>query len=117
MPHLSRPVRSFTYLALVSAIAWLTPAATIRGQDVATSAPVEEIHARNDDTKKPIGHVIDGPANLRDFSPEDTGTLAIPADQIDLRKVFEDLGPDATLWYQHVQTLANPFFEGRAPGS
>lgn len=67
--------------------------------------------------KKPIGHIVDGPANLRDFEPKDTGTLAIPADQIDLRKVFEDLGPDATLWYQHVQTLANPFFEGRAPGT
>jgi hypothetical protein len=35
----------------------------------------------------------------------------------DLRVYFDELGPDAALWYQHVQTLANPLFEGRAPGT
>ena len=35
----------------------------------------------------------------------------------DLRAYFDQLGPDGTLWYQHVQTLANPLFEGRAPGT
>ena len=38
------------------------------------------------------------------------------AKDIDLKKVFEDLGPVATRWYQHVITLSNPWFEGRAPG-
>jgi hypothetical protein len=35
----------------------------------------------------------------------------------DLRVYFDDLGADGALWYQHVQTLANPVFEGRAPGT
>jgi hypothetical protein len=35
----------------------------------------------------------------------------------DLRVYFDELGPEGTLWYQHVQTLANPMFEGRAPGT
>jgi retinol-binding protein 3 len=42
---------------------------------------------------------------------------AIAADNIDLPQYFDSLGPDAALWYQHVQTLANPVFEGRAPGT
>jgi hypothetical protein len=64
------------------------------------------------------GQVVDGPRNLRTFAPEESGLAAgIAADQVSLRKIFEELGPDAALWYQHVETLANPFFEGRAPGS
>jgi hypothetical protein len=35
----------------------------------------------------------------------------------ELRVYFDDIGSDGTLWYQHVQTLANPMFEGRAPGT
>ncbi|MFO0874950.1 MAG: M28 family peptidase [Phycisphaerales bacterium] len=31
--------------------------------------------------------------------------------------MFEQLGPDAAEWYQHVLTLSNPNFEGRAPGT
>jgi len=41
----------------------------------------------------------------------------VDATDINLARVFEDLGPDATLWFQHVMTLANPFFEGRAPAT
>jgi hypothetical protein len=63
------------------------------------------------------GHMVDGPANLRRFSPDESDAIAVDAQRINLRQVFEDLGPDATLWYQHVQTLSNPFFEGRAPGT
>jgi len=41
-----------------------------------------------------------------------------PADpETDLRRLFELLGPDAIEWYQHVQTLSNPFFGGRVPGT
>jgi len=43
--------------------------------------------------------------------------LAGAANDIDLPGYFDSLGPDASLWYQHVQTLANPAFEGRAPGT
>jgi retinol-binding protein 3 len=39
------------------------------------------------------------------------------AQEVDLPGYFARLGPDASLWYQHVQTLANPAFEGRAPGT
>ncbi|MHC4099758.1 MAG: M28 family peptidase, partial [Planctomycetota bacterium] len=35
----------------------------------------------------------------------------------DLRVYFDELGPDGTLWYQHVQVLADPMLEGRAPGT
>ena len=62
------------------------------------------------------GRIEEAPTNLRRFSPETTLTT-VDAGNINLRQVFEDLGPDATLWYQHVQTLANPFFEGRQAGS
>jgi hypothetical protein len=62
------------------------------------------------------GRVIAGPGNIRSFSPENKATHA-DATTLDLALVFEDLGPDARQWYQHVQTLANPYFEGRAPGT
>ena len=62
------------------------------------------------------GRVIAGPGNIRSFSPENKATH-VDAATLDLALVFEDLGQDARLWYQHVQTLANPYFEGRAPGT
>jgi aminopeptidase YwaD len=64
------------------------------------------------------GSVTSAPRDIRQFSPKESLIeTTVAAGQLDLRKVFDDLGPDATLWYQHVQTLANPFFEGRAPGT
>lgn len=41
----------------------------------------------------------------------------IDAATIDLPQYFEQIGTDAALWYQHVQTLASPAFEGRQPGT
>jgi aminopeptidase YwaD len=64
---------------------------------------------------EPAGRVVSGPSNLRQFAPAETGYTPVVAEDVNLRQVFEDLGPDARLWYQHVQTLANPFFEGREP--
>jgi len=55
------------------------------------------------------------PANAADTSAR-PGQPAANA-QVNLHRVFERLGPDAAQWYQHVQTLANPFFEGRVTGS
>jgi len=40
----------------------------------------------------------------------------LAAEEINLPQLLATLGPDATLWYQHVLTLSNPFFEGRRPG-
>jgi hypothetical protein len=62
------------------------------------------------------GRIVQGPANIRSFSPADSA-IKVDGATIDLRDVFADLGPDATAWYQHVLTLSNPYFEGRAPGT
>lgn len=62
------------------------------------------------------GTVVNAPQNVISFSPENTA-IRVDAETVDLRQIFEDIGPIATLWYQHVQTLANPFFEGRVPES
>ncbi len=45
--------------------------------------------------------------------PRENSTVAVDLSSFNMRGVFEGIGEDATLWYQHVQTLANPFFEGR----
>jgi len=60
------------------------------------------------------GRVVSAPSRITDFAPAET-SITVDAATVSLRRVFEDLGNEATLWYQHVQTLANPFFEGRAP--
>jgi len=60
------------------------------------------------------GRVVAAPSRITDFAPAES-SVTVDAGTVNLRRVFEDLGEDATLWYQHVQTLANPFFEGRAP--
>ncbi len=62
------------------------------------------------------GRIIDFPQSITDFAPREN-IVPVDAEEVSLRQVLEDLGEDATLWYQHVQTLANPFFEGRMPGS
>ena len=64
---------------------------------------------------KEPGKVIEGPINVYSWAPADSAK-AVDAKDIDLAKVFVDLGPVATRWYQHAITLSNPWFEGRAPG-
>lgn len=69
-----------------------------------------------DDTVGGDGQVVEGPSNIRQFRPvEERGEF--DAATVNLGSVFEELGADAARWYLHVQTLANPFFEGRAPGT
>jgi hypothetical protein len=63
------------------------------------------------------GRVVSGPSNIASFRPVDSPYTTVNAADVSMRQILDDLGPDATLWYQHVQTLANPFFEGRAPGT
>lgn len=62
------------------------------------------------------GKVIPGSVNVYTFDPAES---FVPADPktTSLAQVLADMGPDAIEWYQHVQTLSNPWFEGRVPGS
>lgn len=46
------------------------------------------------------------------FAPEGSS-----GEVVDLPAYMDSIGTDATEWYQHVQTLANPWFEGRQPGT
>jgi len=62
------------------------------------------------------GSVIEGSVNVYTFDPEPEFTPVDPS-TVSLAHVLADLGEDAAEWYQHVQTLSNPWFEGRAPGS
>ncbi len=62
------------------------------------------------------GTIIREPVNPYRFQPP-ADAIAVDAATVDLKKVFEDLGPDAIEWFQHVQTLSNPWFDGRAPGT
>lgn len=93
----------------LSVLSTLILSASVQAQE-ATEAAAPTQAAR------PEGKIVDGPRNIREFDPEDI-SHEVDATDINLKKVFEDLGADATLWYQHVMTLANPFFEGRAPGT
>ena len=62
------------------------------------------------------GQIIEGTVNPYGFQPEND-FVAVDAETADLGQLFEDLGPVAREWYQHVMTLSGPYFEGRAPGS
>ncbi len=62
------------------------------------------------------GKVIPGAVNVYSFDPEPTFT-PVDANSVSVAHILADLGADAAEWYQHVQTLSNPWFEGRAPGS
>jgi hypothetical protein len=64
----------------------------------------------------PKERVIRGAVNPYGFQPKDL-SVTVDARTANLRQIFTDLGPDAIDWYQHVQTLSNPWFEGRAPGT
>ncbi len=61
----------------------------------------------------PGSKIIEGRVNPYSYSPTNTEGHT----DVDLRGIFEGLGPVATEWYQHVLTLSNPFFEGRVPAS
>ncbi len=100
--------RLVQFVALTAAVVWF--GLTARAQ---AGQPAEPTGAGETES---TARIVDGPANIRSFAPEESA-VTVNAAEVNLRQVFEDLGPDATLWYQHVQTLANPFFEGRAPGT
>ncbi len=62
------------------------------------------------------GTIIPGAVNVYTFDPNEAFVPVNP-NSTSIAQVLADLGPDAIEWYQHVQTLSNPWFEGRAPGS
>jgi len=122
-PLSTRPVLAAGFFLSVLAIACAqskvppteAPAATAAAPAAATaSAPAAATDGTP--TAPPAdaptqGKVIQGRVDPYSYEPKDDGL------QINLRKVFEGLGPVATEWYQHVLTLSNPFFEGRLPAS
>lgn len=71
---------------------------------------------KNEAATEELGRMIDGPSNPFRFAPAAAVTMLEP-EEVDFKAIFEQLGPHAADWHQHVQTLANPFFEGRMPGS
>jgi len=62
------------------------------------------------------GAIVREAVNPYRFRPDDSA-VRVDAATTDVKGLFEDLGPDAIEWYQHVLTLSNPWFEGRAPGT
>lgn len=111
MQHASATVR-LAALTVFSSVAWA--ASPWQDAPAAKDAPPPAKDAPVAPPSGP-GKIIEGPVNVYSWAPDDSAKR-VEAKDIDLRKVFEDLGPVATRWYQHVITLSNPWFEGRAPG-
>lgn len=90
-----------------------TLAALVLGGGLLAATPI--VSSAPDDE----GRIIVGPVRPHGFqlTTADSGDVPANASEINLAGVLSALGPDATLWYQHVLTLSNPFFEGRGPGT
>ena len=58
------------------------------------------------------GTIVEYDESIRDFLSEGTGQASI-----DLPAYFKQADPDVAIWYQHVNTLANPWLQGRQPGT
>ncbi len=58
------------------------------------------------------GRIEETSTGIHSFAPDGSS-----GESVDLPAYMERIGPVATRWYQHVQTLANPWFEGREPGT
>ena len=121
MQHASATVR-LAALTVFSSVAWAAAPWQDEPAGKEPVAPAKETPAPQDAAAKPEaappaerGKIIEGPVNVYSWAPDDA-SRQVEAKDIDLRKVFEDLGPIATRWYQHAITLSNPWFEGRAPG-
>ena len=124
MFNFHRVLRFTVWIVLAACLGWSSGCKTqstvgpthATGRSASASASDTELTSLSTVSAKPIGRIVPGPANILGFRPAESLTT-VDASNINLRKVFEDLGEDATLWYQHVQTLANPFFEGRSAGT
>ncbi len=60
---------------------------------------------------EPTGSVVPGPASIRGFQPETT------ANDDAIKSYFENAGPLAIEYYEHLTLLSNPWMGGRQPGS
>lgn len=110
--------------ALVTAVLAMAILGCASAEPPPASNPFASAHTTpanntNDEEAKAArsGQIVDAPANITQYRPEMTDVVEVDAEAVNLRAVLEDLGPVAREWYQHVQTLANPFFEGRSPES
>ena len=117
MLHADRAARLVT---IVAAVAGLNLALGCGSKQVANDPLASHSPSLITETSVGIessGRVVSGPSNISSFRPVESPHTTVNAADVSLRQILDDLGPDATLWYQHVQTLANPFFEGRAPAT
>ena len=60
---------------------------------------------------EPTGSVVDGPRSIRSFNPDST------AQDVAIKTYFDEAGPLAAEFYEHLTLLANPWMGGRQPGS
>ncbi|MGY8756821.1 MAG: hypothetical protein ACKVLC_05555, partial [Phycisphaerales bacterium] len=60
---------------------------------------------------EPTGSVVDGPRSIRSFNPDST------AQDVTIKTYFDEAGPLAAEFYEHLTLLANPWMGGRQPGS
>jgi hypothetical protein len=59
----------------------------------------------------PKGRIVESNSGIRGFEPTPDESRSTT------QQVLSALHPDGRLWYAHVQTLANPWMEGRQPGT
>ncbi|MFM7808959.1 MAG: hypothetical protein ACKPEA_13695, partial [Planctomycetota bacterium] len=98
---------SLSLFALVAAVA-------ATAQDAPKPTPEKPVAA----PPHAPGHLVEGEkVNPYTYEPKSVAGDANDPAQADLSKSLDALGPVSIEWYQHVQTLSNPFFEGRAPGT
>jgi len=62
------------------------------------------------------GTLFTGETNVRRFNPAHEPGMHVPLEALDMASIMETLGEEGVWWYQHVMTLANAYFEGRAGG-
>ena len=106
------PLRSRLLATAICSTLALTGLSYSLPQDAAPAAPASEpAPAQSENATK--SNVIEGRVDPYSFAPKNTEGHT----DVDLRGIFEGLGPIAIEWYQHVLTLSNPFFEGRVPAS
>ncbi len=60
---------------------------------------------------EPVGSIVEGPQSIRSFSPSST------AQDNTFKTYFEEAGPLAVEYYEHLTLLSNPWLGGRQPGS
>ena len=109
------PTVALAAMAVTGSLALASSAPAVRQDAPAKDAPAKDAPTKDAPPAAAPGKVIEGPINVYTWAP-DNSAKHVEAKDIDLAKVFEDLGPVAQRWYQHALTLSNPWFEGRAPG-